>query len=72
MSIASCHGRAGCLLHGTIAAIGEVGYQRTTVQEVCRRAGLSAGATFRQFDTRLDLIVRTVYAAHASTPPAPS
>lgn len=47
------------LVDATIAAIGEVGYQRTTVQEVCGRAGLSAGAMFRQFDTRLDLIVRT-------------
>ncbi|MVU77960.1 TetR family transcriptional regulator [Nocardia sp. ET3-3] len=47
------------LVDATIAAIGEVGYQRTTVQEICGRAGLSAGAMFRQFDTRLDLIVRT-------------
>ncbi|MFJ4655417.1 TetR/AcrR family transcriptional regulator [Nocardia sp. NPDC088792] len=47
------------LVDATIAAIGEVGYQRTTVQEVCGRAALSAGAMFRQFDTRLDLIVRT-------------
>ncbi|APA98227.1 TetR/AcrR family transcriptional regulator [Nocardia seriolae] len=47
------------LVDATIDAIGEVGYQRTTVQEICGRAGLSAGAMFRQFDTRLDLIVRT-------------
>ncbi|MBF6237403.1 TetR/AcrR family transcriptional regulator [Nocardia otitidiscaviarum] len=47
------------LVDATIAAIGEVGYQRATVQEICGRAGLSAGAMFRQFDTRLDLIVRT-------------
>lgn len=47
------------LVDATTAAIGEVGYQRTTVQEICGRAGLSAGAMFRQFDTRLDLIVRT-------------
>ncbi|WP_309230612.1 TetR/AcrR family transcriptional regulator [Nocardia sp. SYP-A9097] len=47
------------LVDATIAAIGEVGYQRSTVQEICGRAGLSAGAMFRQFDTRLDLIVRT-------------
>lgn len=47
------------LVDATITAIGEVGYQRTTVQEICGRAGLSAGAMFRQFDTRLDLIVRT-------------
>lgn len=47
------------LVDATIAAIGEVGYQRATVQEICGRAGLSAGAMFRQFDTRLDLIVKT-------------
>ncbi|MBF6126213.1 TetR/AcrR family transcriptional regulator [Nocardia brasiliensis] len=47
------------LVDATIAAISEVGYQRTTVQEVCGRAGLSVGAMFRQFDGRLDLIVRT-------------
>ncbi|WP_084477983.1 TetR/AcrR family transcriptional regulator [Nocardia jejuensis] len=47
------------LIDATIASIGEVGYQRTTVQEICGRAELSAGAMFRQFDTRLDLIVRT-------------
>ncbi|MBL1076572.1 TetR/AcrR family transcriptional regulator [Nocardia sp. 2] len=49
----------GKLVDATIAAISEVGYQRTTVQEICGRAGLSAGAMFRQFGTRLDLIVRT-------------
>ncbi|MFI9502884.1 TetR family transcriptional regulator [Nocardia sp. NPDC052566] len=43
----------------TIEAIGEVGYQRATVQEICGRAGLSVGAMFRQFDGRLDLVVRT-------------
>ncbi|MEV0246540.1 TetR/AcrR family transcriptional regulator [Nocardia sp. NPDC050712] len=47
------------LMDATIAAIGEVGYQRATVQEICGRAGLSVGAMFRQFDSRLDLIVRT-------------
>lgn len=50
------------LIDATIAAIGEVGYQRTTVQEICGRAGLSVGAMFRQFDSRLDLIVRTAEA----------
>lgn len=53
------------LVDATIAAIGEVGYQRATVQEICGRAGLSAGAMFRQFDTRLDLIVRTAEEAFA-------
>ncbi|NNH75142.1 TetR/AcrR family transcriptional regulator [Nocardia uniformis] len=53
------------LVDATIAAIGEVGYQRTTVQEICGRAELSAGAMFRQFDTRLDLVVRTAEEAFA-------
>ncbi|MEU8899701.1 TetR/AcrR family transcriptional regulator [Nocardia sp. NPDC048505] len=47
------------LVDATIAAIGELGYQRATVQEICGRAGLSVGAMFRQFDSRLDLIVRS-------------
>lgn len=45
------------LIDATIEAIGEAGYQRATVQEICGRAGLSAGAMFRQFDGRLDLVV---------------
>ncbi|MFQ6329290.1 TetR/AcrR family transcriptional regulator [Nocardia sp. CWNU-33] len=47
------------LVDATIVAIGKVGYQRATVQEICGRAGLPAGAMFRPFDSRLHLIVRT-------------
>ncbi|WP_232534944.1 TetR/AcrR family transcriptional regulator [Nocardia terpenica] len=47
------------LIDATIDSIAEIGYQRATVQEICRRAGLSTGAMFRQFDTRLDLVVKT-------------
>ncbi|MFI5778746.1 TetR/AcrR family transcriptional regulator [Nocardia sp. NPDC051570] len=47
------------LIDATIEAIGELGYHRTTIQEICERAGLSVGAMFRQFDGRLDLIVAT-------------
>lgn len=47
------------LVDATIAAIGEVGYHRASVHEICSRAGLSVGAMFRRFDGRLDLIVRT-------------
>ncbi|WP_280267255.1 TetR/AcrR family transcriptional regulator [Nocardia wallacei] len=50
------------LIDATIAAIGEVGYQRASVQEICGRAGLSTGAMFRQFDSRMELIVRTAEA----------
>ncbi|WP_020669935.1 TetR/AcrR family transcriptional regulator [Amycolatopsis nigrescens] len=45
------------LIEGTIEAIGDVGYARTTIQEITRRAGLSHGGLFRHFDTRLDVIV---------------
>ncbi|MCM6777688.1 TetR/AcrR family transcriptional regulator [Nocardia sp. CDC159] len=47
------------LIDATIDAISELGYHRTTIQEICERAGLSVGAMFRQFDGRLDLIVAT-------------
>ena len=40
----------------TISAISELGYQRTTMREICHRAGLSQGAVTRHFPTRLDLI----------------
>lgn len=45
------------LVDATIHAVAEVGYARTSVQEICGRAGLSHGGMFRHFDTRLDLIV---------------
>ncbi|PPK68913.1 helix-turn-helix domain-containing protein [Actinokineospora auranticolor] len=45
------------LVDATIAAISEVGYARASVQEICRRAGVSHGGLFRHFDTRLDLVV---------------
>ena len=35
----------------------EVGYARTTVQEICARAGLSQGALFRHFPTMEALLV---------------
>jgi AcrR family transcriptional regulator len=41
----------------TIDAVADVGYARTSVQEICGRADLSHGGMFRHFDTRLDLIV---------------
>jgi AcrR family transcriptional regulator len=40
----------------TISAISELGYHRTTMREICHRAGLSQGAVTRHFPTRLDLI----------------
>jgi AcrR family transcriptional regulator len=45
------------LIDATIASVQEVGYARTTVKEICGRAGLSHGALFRFFPRVVDLIV---------------
>lgn len=45
------------LLDATTAALIEIGYYRTTVAEVCARAGLSQGALFRHFETRIALLI---------------
>ena len=45
------------LLDATVDALGEVGYARTTVQEICSRADVSQGGLFRHFPTRLDLVI---------------
>lgn len=47
----------GKLLDATIDVLYELGYARTSIQEICRRAGVSHGGLFRHFDTRLDLVV---------------
>ena len=48
------------LVDATVETLVAEGYARTTVKAICDRAGLSQGALFRQFDTRLDLIARAV------------
>lgn len=45
------------LVEATLAAIVEVGYHRTSLGEVCTRAGSSRGGLFRHFDSREDLVV---------------
>lgn len=45
------------LIDATVDTIVELGYSKTSVREICSRAGVSDGALFRHFDTRLDLIV---------------
>lgn len=45
------------LLDAATAALIEVGYNRTTVQEICSRAGVSQGALFRHFSTRIALMI---------------
>lgn len=48
------------LLNATVEVILAVGYSRTTVKEICRRASLSDGALFRFFPTLLDLVLAAV------------
>lgn len=43
------------LVDATIASLLEVGYARTSVKEVCARAGVSHGGLFRHFDSMIDL-----------------
>lgn len=45
------------LLDAAIESILRVGYARTSLAEICERAGVSKGGLFRHFDSRLDLIV---------------
>lgn len=45
------------LIEGTIAALTELGYARTSVKEICARAGVSHGALFGRFATLLDLVL---------------
>ncbi len=44
------------LVEATIEALAEVGYARTSVSEICGRAGVSHGGMFRHFATRLALV----------------
>jgi len=46
----------GKLLDATIDALADVGYARTSVSEICSRAGVSHGALFCHFGSRLELI----------------
>lgn len=48
------------VLDATLNALVEVGYGRTTTQEVNRRAGVSRGALLHQFPTRESLVVAAV------------
>jgi AcrR family transcriptional regulator len=44
------------LLDATIECLVELGYARTTVQEICQRAGLSRGAQQHHFTTKAELM----------------
>ncbi|MFI5429253.1 TetR/AcrR family transcriptional regulator [Aeromicrobium sp. UC242_57] len=45
------------VVEATVDALGEIGYARTTTNEIARRAGISQGGLFRHFESRLDVIV---------------
>jgi AcrR family transcriptional regulator len=48
------------LLAATIECLLDLGYARTTVQEVCTRAGLSRGAQQHHFATKAELMARAL------------
>jgi AcrR family transcriptional regulator len=48
------------LLDATITAINDIGYHGATVAEICRRAGVTDGALFHHFDTRVDLVLQAL------------
>jgi AcrR family transcriptional regulator len=52
------------LLDATIDAIAERGYERATVREIAKRAGVSQGGLFRHFPTRRDLFLAAVERLH--------
>lgn len=45
------------LIDAAIESLLEVGYAKTSVAEVCRRAGVSHGGLFRHYGTMLDLLM---------------
>lgn len=47
----------GRLLHATTESIADLGYHRATTAEICERAGVSPGALFHHFDTKVDLVL---------------
>ena len=47
------------MLDAAVECLAELGYARTTLPEVLRRAGLSNGAMWRHFPSKLELLVAT-------------
>lgn len=45
------------LIDAATAALIEVGYAHTSVQEICNRAGVSQGGLFRHFTSRIELLI---------------
>ncbi len=47
------------LLEATRESLIEEGYANTSIQQVCRRSGISHGGLFRHFRSRIDLMIAT-------------
>jgi AcrR family transcriptional regulator len=45
------------LIDAATAALIEIGYSHTSVQEICTRAGVSQGGLFRHFSSRIELLI---------------
>ncbi|NRQ49287.1 TetR/AcrR family transcriptional regulator [Aeromicrobium stalagmiti] len=58
-------GTIAAIVDAAVAALGEVGYARTTTAEIARRAGVSQGGLFRHFESRLDVIFAAADAVRA-------
>jgi AcrR family transcriptional regulator len=58
-------GTIAALVDAAVTSLGDVGYARTTTNEIARRAGVSQGGLFRHFGSRLDLIVAAADAVRA-------
>jgi AcrR family transcriptional regulator len=46
------------LLDAAAESLIELGYANTSVQEICKRAGVSHGGLFRHFSSRVELMIR--------------
>jgi AcrR family transcriptional regulator len=53
-------GTRAALLHATVESLVELGYARTTTQEVQRRAGVSRGALTHHFTSKAELMLAAV------------
>ncbi len=45
------------LVDACVSSLCELGYQRSTISEICCRSGVSQGGLFRHFPTRRDLVI---------------
>lgn len=58
-------GTIAAVVEATVEALSQVGYTKTTTNEIARRAGISQGGLFRHFGSRLDVIAAAADAIRA-------